>query len=164
MLGQFTHTYAAFTGNTTPYLPTTFNSLSNATQGTAALAYRPLKSDRAEILFSYTQTQISGVPNFQNDNVGLLSTDGYFQAARNLEFYGKVALSLAIAPLGWVMLHSGMRTPFRDANAIPSIDAPALGIGACHAVLAVQTATLIDMHGCVAHRKQYHAFIRKPPV
>ncbi len=37
--------------------------------------------------------QLAGVPNFQNDNVGLLSADGYYQAARNLEFYGKVALS-----------------------------------------------------------------------
>jgi hypothetical protein len=46
-------------------------------------------------LFSYTlrQMQIAGVPNAQNDNVGLLSTDGYVQASKNLEFYGKVALS-----------------------------------------------------------------------
>jgi hypothetical protein len=95
VLGQFTHAYAAFTGNTSPFTSSTLNSLSNTTQGTAALAYRPLKSDRAGLLFSYTlrQMQIAGVPNAQNDNVGLLSTDGYVQASKNLEFYGKVALS-----------------------------------------------------------------------
>jgi uncharacterized repeat protein (TIGR01451 family) len=95
VLGQFTHSYAAFTGITTPFVSSTLNSLSNTTQGTAALAYRPLKSDRAGLLFSYTlrQMQIAGVPNSQNDNVGLLSADGYFQAARDLEFYGKVAFS-----------------------------------------------------------------------
>jgi len=89
VLGQFQHSYASFTGNTTPY------NLNNTTQGTAALAFRPLKSDRAGLLFSYTlrQMQIAGAPNSQNDNVGLLSTDGYLQATRNLELYGKVALS-----------------------------------------------------------------------
>ncbi len=95
VLGQFQHSYAAFSGNTTPYMSPTFNSLSNTTQGTAAMAFRPLKSDRAGLLFSYTlrQMQIAGAPNSQNDNVGLLSTDGYLQATRNLELYGKVALS-----------------------------------------------------------------------
>ncbi len=95
VLGQFQHSYAAFTGNTTPYTPSSLNSLSNATQGTAALAYRPLKSDRAGLLFSYTlrQMQIAGVANAQNDKVGLLSTDAYLQAFKNLELYGKVALS-----------------------------------------------------------------------
>ncbi len=89
VLGQFQHSYAAFSGNPTPY------NLNNTTQGTAALAFRPLKSDRAGLLFSYTlrQMQIAGAPNSQNDNVGLLSTDGYLQATRNLEFYGKLALS-----------------------------------------------------------------------
>jgi len=89
VLGQFQHSYASFSGNTTPY------NLNNTTQGTAALAFRPIKSDRAGLLFSYTfrQMQIAGAPNSQNDNVGLLSADGYLQATRNLEFYGKVALS-----------------------------------------------------------------------
>ncbi|HWZ44185.1 MAG TPA: hypothetical protein VNW97_11965 [Candidatus Saccharimonadales bacterium] len=96
VLGQFQHSYASFSGISTPY------NLNNTTQGTGALAFRPLKSDRAGLLFSYTlrQMRIAGVPSSQNDNVGLLSTDGYLQAARNLEFYGKVALSDRTARIG----------------------------------------------------------------
>ena len=63
---------------------------------TAALAWRPLESDRAGLLFSYTRRDLS-----QQNGAGLgetrdrsdtLSTDGYYQATRNVELYGRFAL------------------------------------------------------------------------
>jgi hypothetical protein len=67
-------------------------------EGMAALAIRPLKSDRVGILFSFTHrsltqsggTGISSV--LTRDQIDSLSTDGYFQATKRLEVYARFAL------------------------------------------------------------------------
>lgn len=67
-------------------------------EGMAALAIRPLKSDRVGVLFSFTHrsltqnggTGISSVPT--RDQIDSLSTDGYFQATKRLEVYTRFAL------------------------------------------------------------------------
>jgi uncharacterized repeat protein (TIGR01451 family) len=66
-------------------------------EGTAALAYRPLKSDRAGLLFSFThrslvQDAATGSSVETRDRLDALSTDGYFQATDRLELYGRLAL------------------------------------------------------------------------
>ena len=64
-------------------------------EGTAALALRPLNSDRAGLLFSYTHRSLSqeGIDGAETvDKVDSLATDGYFQATRSLELYGRFAL------------------------------------------------------------------------
>jgi hypothetical protein len=65
-------------------------------EGTAALAIRPLKSDRAGLLFSYTHRSLiqNGVNGSTptRDRVDSLSTDGYYQLTKRLELYGRVAL------------------------------------------------------------------------
>ncbi|MBD0373457.1 MAG: hypothetical protein ICV60_21660, partial [Pyrinomonadaceae bacterium] len=67
--------------------------------GTAAIAYRPTESDRYGLLFSYrhrslTQDGIDGLlPTRQRADV--LSTDGFYQATKNLELYGRFALKLS---------------------------------------------------------------------
>jgi trimeric autotransporter adhesin len=68
-------------------------------EGTAALAYRPLKSDRAGLLFSFThrsriQDAAAGSSVATSDRLDSLSTDGYFQATDRLELYGRLALRL----------------------------------------------------------------------
>lgn len=68
---------------------------SESLEGTAALAIRPLESDRAGILFSYThrsmiQDASSSTPT--RDRIDSLSTDGYSQLTRRLELYGRFAL------------------------------------------------------------------------
>ena len=98
VLGQFQHASANFSA--APGTIDLYNvQQSVSTQGMGALAWRPLKSDRTGLLFSYTlrntdlsatQTQ-SSIP--EHDHVGILSTDGYWQATRRLEFYGKFAFS-----------------------------------------------------------------------
>lgn len=65
--------------------------------GMAAIAIRPLESDRMGLLFSYTHRSI-----FQDDNddstlplrdrIDSISADGYFQATSALELYGRFAL------------------------------------------------------------------------
>ncbi|MDT5123957.1 MAG: hypothetical protein QOC96_3439 [Acidobacteriota bacterium] len=69
---------------------------SSSLEGTAALALRPLKSDRAGLLFSYTHRALEqqGTSNSEmtRDQLDSLSTDGYFQATRNLELYARFAL------------------------------------------------------------------------
>jgi uncharacterized repeat protein (TIGR01451 family) len=69
---------------------------SSTLEGTAALALRPLNSDREGLLFSYTHRALeqAGVSNLPatRDQLDSLSADGYFQATRNLELYGRVAL------------------------------------------------------------------------
>jgi len=69
-------------------------------EGTAAVAYRPLKSDRAGVLFSFThrsmvQDATSGTALETRDRLDSLSTDGYFQATDRLELYGRLALRLS---------------------------------------------------------------------
>jgi uncharacterized repeat protein (TIGR01451 family) len=64
-------------------------------EGTAALAIRPLESDRAGVLFSYTHrsmTQDAASLNPTRDRIDSLSTDGYNQLTRRLELYGHFAL------------------------------------------------------------------------
>ncbi|HLE62389.1 MAG TPA: hypothetical protein VI750_04575, partial [Pyrinomonadaceae bacterium] len=66
-------------------------------EGTAALAFRPLTSDRAGLLFSFTHRSLvqeatggSSVPT--RDRLDALATDGYFQATKRLELFGRLAL------------------------------------------------------------------------
>lgn len=67
-----------------------------ALEGTAALALRPLESDRAGLLFSYThrsitQEGLSAIGSVE-DRVDSLAADGYYQVNRDLEVYGRFAL------------------------------------------------------------------------
>ena len=68
-----------------------------STEGMAALAIRPLESDRFGLLFSYehrsmTQTPLRLSPT--RDRLDSLSTDAYHQLTRRLELYGHFALRL----------------------------------------------------------------------
>lgn len=84
-LARFQMSRAGFDGRT-----------SSSMDGVASLAIRPLKSDRAGLLFSYNHrsiAQASGTAIGQTrDRIDSLSTDGYFQATRDLELYGRFAL------------------------------------------------------------------------
>ncbi|HEY0080342.1 MAG TPA: SdrD B-like domain-containing protein [Pyrinomonadaceae bacterium] len=78
---------------------TNFNSQrSTSTSATAALAWRPLKTDRIGLLFSYTHRNLfqenPSTATFASmrDRADMLSTDAYLQATRNLELYGRFAL------------------------------------------------------------------------
>jgi uncharacterized repeat protein (TIGR01451 family) len=67
-------------------------------EGTAALAIRPLNSDRDGLLFSYThrsqvQETIGIIPI--KDRLDSLSADGYHQLTNRLELYGRFALHLS---------------------------------------------------------------------
>jgi len=68
----------------------------STTNGTAALAFRPLHSDRAALLFSYNRRAL-----FQESASGVLatiersdtlSTDGLLSVTKQLEVYGRVAV------------------------------------------------------------------------
>jgi uncharacterized repeat protein (TIGR01451 family) len=72
-------------------------------EGTAALAIRPVESDRVGLLFSYTHrslTQNAGSAGIgaaasaaqTRDRTDSLSTDGYYQLTKRLELYGRGAL------------------------------------------------------------------------
>jgi hypothetical protein len=65
-------------------------------QGTAALALRPLKSDRAALLFSYTHRSLTqgGIDGLSavTDRSDTLSADGLWQPFKDTELYGRVAL------------------------------------------------------------------------
>ena len=64
-------------------------------EGTAALAIRPLKSDRIGLLFSYTHRallQDAKGTTPTRDRSDSLSADGYHQLTKRLELYGRVAL------------------------------------------------------------------------
>ncbi|PYS76857.1 MAG: hypothetical protein DMF66_12455 [Acidobacteria bacterium] len=69
---------------------------SSALSATAALAWRPLHTDAVGLLFSYTRRDISqrgaGTEGATRDRSDTLSADGYYQATRNLELYGRFAL------------------------------------------------------------------------
>ena len=63
--------------------------------GTAALAIRPLETDRYGLLFSYNhrslfQDGLSG-QSPTRDSRDTLSTDGYYQLSKDLELFGRVA-------------------------------------------------------------------------
>ncbi|MET0626731.1 MAG: SdrD B-like domain-containing protein [Pyrinomonadaceae bacterium] len=69
---------------------------SSALAATAALAWRPLHRDSVGLLFSYTRRDLSqqngeGLADTR-DRSDTLSTDGYYQATRNVELYGRFAL------------------------------------------------------------------------
>jgi uncharacterized repeat protein (TIGR01451 family) len=68
----------------------------SALSATAALAWRPLHTDAAGLLFSYTRrdlTQATGDGHGETrDRSDTLSSDGYYQATRNVELYGRFAL------------------------------------------------------------------------
>jgi uncharacterized repeat protein (TIGR01451 family) len=65
-------------------------------EGMMALAIRPLKSDRAGLLFSYTHRSLTqegaGDVEATSDRIDSLATDGYFQATKDVELYGRFAL------------------------------------------------------------------------
>jgi uncharacterized repeat protein (TIGR01451 family) len=69
---------------------------SSSLEGMAALAIRPLDSDRMGLLFSYTHRSLTqeGAEGLgeTRDQIDSLATDGYYQATRNLELYGRFAL------------------------------------------------------------------------
>ncbi|HEV7902885.1 MAG TPA: hypothetical protein VGO96_03500, partial [Pyrinomonadaceae bacterium] len=74
-----------------------FQGRENATlQGTAALALRPLKSDRAALLLSYTHRSLTqgGLAGQAGttDRSDTLSTDGLWQPLKDTELYGRFAL------------------------------------------------------------------------
>jgi uncharacterized repeat protein (TIGR01451 family) len=68
----------------------------SSVDGLAALAIRPLESDRAGLLFSYnrrslSQSSIAGATPTR-DQLDTAATDGYYQATKRLELYGRFAL------------------------------------------------------------------------
>lgn len=70
---------------------------SNSTMSsTAALALRPLHSDRVALLFSYNRRSLvlNGGPGVLStiDRSDMLSTDALLSLTRNLDFYGRVAV------------------------------------------------------------------------
>jgi uncharacterized repeat protein (TIGR01451 family) len=69
---------------------------SASSSATAALAWRPLESDRAGLLLSYTRRDLSQQGSDgrgeTRDRSDLLSSDAYYQATRNVELYGRLAL------------------------------------------------------------------------
>jgi hypothetical protein len=62
----------------------------------AALAIRPLKSDRAGLLFSFTHRSLTqegaGETAATSDRVDSLATDGYLKVTKDVELYGRFAL------------------------------------------------------------------------
>jgi uncharacterized repeat protein (TIGR01451 family) len=76
-----------------------FDGKSNSSlEGTAALAIRPVESDRVGVLFSYTHRSVmqdatSAEPT--RDRIDSLSVDGYNQLTKRLEVYGRFALRLS---------------------------------------------------------------------
>jgi len=66
-----------------------------AMEGTAALAIRPLNSDRTGLLFNYTHRstlQNATGTSATRDRLDSLATDGYDQLTKRLELYGHFAL------------------------------------------------------------------------
>jgi uncharacterized repeat protein (TIGR01451 family) len=71
----------------------------SSVDGLAALAIRPLKTDRAGLLFSFNhrsleQSILAGAPSTR-DRLNTAAADGYYQATKRLELYGRFALRLA---------------------------------------------------------------------
>jgi uncharacterized repeat protein (TIGR01451 family) len=76
---------------------TNFQERENSSmQGTVALALRPLKSDRAALLFSYTHRSLTqggfAGQSAMTDRSDTLSTDGLWQPFKDTELYGRVAV------------------------------------------------------------------------
>jgi hypothetical protein len=74
---------------------------SSSMNATAALAWRPLESDSAGLLFSYTRRDLeqSGLASdgagATRDRADVISSDGYWQLAKELELYGRFALKFS---------------------------------------------------------------------
>jgi len=71
----------------------------SSVDGLAALAIRPLKSDRAGLLFSFNhrsvqQSILDGAPATR-DRLDTAAADGYYQATKRLELYSRFALRFA---------------------------------------------------------------------
>jgi hypothetical protein len=68
----------------------------SAVDGLAAVAFRPLSSDRVGILFSFNHRSLeqTGVISslVTRDRLDTAATDGYYQATKRLELYGRFAL------------------------------------------------------------------------
>ena len=71
----------------------------SAVDGLAALAIRPLKTDRAGLLFSFNHRAIAqsgvGTAAATRDRLDTAAADGYYQASKRLELYGRFALRFA---------------------------------------------------------------------
>jgi hypothetical protein len=71
---------------------------STSIDGMAALAIRPLESDRTGLLFSYNHRSLvqDGIDGLgpTRDRIDTLAADGYVQATGALELYGRFALKL----------------------------------------------------------------------
>ncbi|HEX8188978.1 MAG TPA: SdrD B-like domain-containing protein, partial [Pyrinomonadaceae bacterium] len=84
-LGRFQHSRTDFQGRK-----------GSAMAATGALAWRPLHRDTMGLLFSYTRRDLSQENGdgrgLTRDRSDTLSTDGYYQATRNVELYGRFAL------------------------------------------------------------------------
>jgi uncharacterized repeat protein (TIGR01451 family) len=67
--------------------------------GLAALAFRPLDSDRVGLLFSFNHRSLSQSGGADlaptRDRLDTLAADGYYQATNRLELYGRFALRFA---------------------------------------------------------------------
>ena len=95
-LASFQHSDADF--QPVPGINNIYNARqSNVTQGNAAFAVRPLRHDSTAVMFSYTiraaDLTAPGSTRPDHDRVSILSTDGYWQPKRPIEFYGKFAMS-----------------------------------------------------------------------
>jgi uncharacterized repeat protein (TIGR01451 family) len=94
-LARFQHSNSNFTP--VAGIANIYNSQQSlVNQGTMAAALRPVKSDREMVLFSYTlrnSDQLGLTGSKQRESVSILSSDGFLQATRLVELYGKIALS-----------------------------------------------------------------------
>jgi hypothetical protein len=96
---------------------------SSAMIATAAVAWRPLESDAAGLLFSYTRRDLSqdgGEDHGETrDRSDTLSSDFYYQPARDIELYGRFALkfgdtaSQGMAPVSTLTYMSQGRVVYR---------------------------------------------------
>lgn len=84
-LGRFQMSRVSFGGRDT-----------SGVNATAALAWRPVESDRAGLLLSYTRRDFTQgafeKTGETRDRADVLSSDGYYQATKNVELYGRFAL------------------------------------------------------------------------
>ncbi|HYE65643.1 MAG TPA: hypothetical protein VD966_08670 [Pyrinomonadaceae bacterium] len=84
-LSRFQWARAGFAGRT-----------SSSLDGLAALAIRPLSTDRAGLLFSFNHRSLQqdgeGLLAPVRDRIETVATDGYYQATKALELYGRLAL------------------------------------------------------------------------
>ncbi|HEV2705704.1 MAG TPA: SdrD B-like domain-containing protein [Pyrinomonadaceae bacterium] len=98
---------------------------------TAALAWRPLHTDRAGLLFSYTRRDLTqetttgtggALSGLTHDRSDSLSSDMYLQATRDLELYGRFALKFSdagtpeLAPVSTLTYMAQGRAAYRFAR------------------------------------------------